>query len=166
MANKLPFAMQSQQQTEWCWAAVAASVAGYFGSAGPSGGLWQQCDVVNSELAQSTCCVNGASAACNNPWYLDRALSLVGHLAGSPTPGAIPFANVQGEVDNNRPVGVRIGWYGGGGHFVVLSGYDDNGGAQFVDVDDPWYGPSVADYSVFATAYQSAGSWTDTYLIS
>jgi hypothetical protein len=167
MSNQLAFAMQQQQQTEWCWAAVSASVSRFFGApAGPSGGPWQQCQVVNNEQNQTTCCQDGSTAACNVPWYLEKGLSCVGHLASPPTSGSASFAYVQGEVNGGRPVGVRIGWFGGGGHFVVLKGYDDSGTNQLVDVEDPWYGPSLVDYTAFATSYQGAGSWTDTYPVS
>ena len=36
---KLPFIMQTQLQTNWCWAAVSASTSSFFGGpAGASGG--------------------------------------------------------------------------------------------------------------------------------
>jgi hypothetical protein len=166
MPYQLAFGMQSQQQTNWCWAAVSVSIAGYYGTVGPSGGPWQQCEVANSQLGQTACCANGATPQCNMPWYLDQALTAVGHLAGPPTAGSSPYSDVQQEINANRPVAVRIGWAGGGGHFVVLSGYDDNAGNQFLDVEDPWYGPSLVDYSAFATAYQGSGTWTHTYPVS
>ena len=167
MSKRLGFSMQLQQQTEWCWAAVAASIAAYFNSSGPSGGPWRQCEVANTVRKQTTCCQNGSSANCNHDDYLDSALTAVKHLAGPVNPSTISYADISQEVDNNRPVAVRIGWYGDGGHFVVLGGYDDSGGAQIVDVEDPRYGPSTYDYTQFCTAYQSGtGKWTDTYPIA
>lgn len=167
MPSQLTFTMQTQQQTNWCWAAVSTSVANYFNSPGPSGGPWQQCEVVNAEVAQNTCCSDGATPSCNTDGYLDLALTRVGHLAAPPTAGASPFAYVQQEIGHLRPVGVRIGWIGRGGHFVALSGFDDSNGTQFLDVEDPWYGPSTYVYNAFATAYQNgAGTWTHTYPIA
>jgi hypothetical protein len=166
---KLGFVMQQQNQTNWCWAAVSASVSNFFGGpASPSGGPWQQCDVANCALGQTNCCQaqNAGGAACNKDWYLEQGLACVSHLASPPVSGPSPYSFVQQEITSNHPVGVRIGWYGGGGHFVALSGYDDSTGTQFVDVEDPWYGPSTYDYNSFSTAYQSgAGGWTDTYPI-
>jgi len=164
MKAQLALSMQTQQQDRWCWAAVSVSVAGYFNTPGPTGGSWQQCEIVNAELGQTTCCQNGSTSSCNQDWYLDRALQRVGHLASGPNSGAMPFASVQAEINANRPVGVRIGWFQGGGHFVVLRGYDDTGAFQSLDVEDPWYGPSTYDYQQFAAGYQSgAGAWTHTY---
>jgi len=169
MTQHLPFLMQGQLESEWCWAAVSASVAGYFNTAGPSGGPWQQCEIVNAELSQTTCCANGSASACNRDWYLDLALTRVGHLASPAYAGQAPFIpDVRDEVSANHPIGVRIEWYGGGtGHFVVIVGSDDTGGIQNVDIEDPHYGPSTYDYDAFVTAYQSgAGRWTHTYPIA
>src|SRR3954447_18371272 len=60
------FAMQPQEQTEWCWAAVSTSVAVFFGS-----GSWTQCQVASGELHPIDCCGADASGGCNKPWYLD-----------------------------------------------------------------------------------------------
>jgi hypothetical protein len=155
--GQLAFTMQPQQQTNWCWSAVATSVTLYY----DPGSTWVQCTVANAELGQTTCCTNGATSQCNQPWYLDLALTRVGnldHWAG----GSIALSAVENEIDSGRLVGARIGWSGGGGHFVVLEGYQEDG-AGFVYVEDPWYGPSYVGYDTFRTAYQGSGSWTHTY---
>jgi hypothetical protein len=167
MSRQLGFVMQSQQQTNWCWAAVAASVAAYFNSAGPSGGPWKQCEIAGNVRNDPTCCQDGTTPNCNHDDLLDSALNTVHHLAGPPEASPISYAEVAQEIDNNRPVAVRIGWYGGGGHFLALAGYEDAGGAQIVDVEDPWYGPSTYDYTQFCTRYQSgAGEWTHTFPVA
>jgi hypothetical protein len=155
--NQLTFTMQHQQQTNWCWAAVATSVTLFYSSAG----TWTQCSLVNAELGQTTCCTDGSTSQCNQAWYLDLALTRVGnldHVAG----GSIALSGVEQEIDAGRLVGVRIGWSGCGGHFVALEGYQE-GGAGFVYVEDPWYGPSYVGYDTFRSMYQGSGSWTHTY---
>ncbi len=42
----LPYERQDQEQTQWCWAAVAASVAKYYDAETS----WKQCTIVNAEL--------------------------------------------------------------------------------------------------------------------
>jgi hypothetical protein len=165
---QLTFAMEPQKQTNWCWAAVAISVANFFGTFQANLAPWTQCALANAELGQTTCCTNGSSQNCDQDWTLDTALSRVGHLAGPKTNGPSAPADVEVELAASRPVGVRIGWYGGGkGHFVVISGYDDSSGTPEVDVEDPYWGPSVLlDFNTFSTAYQSGtGQWTHTYPI-
>jgi hypothetical protein len=157
----LCFEMQHQQQTQWCWTATATSVAHYYNSASP----WTQCSLVNAELGRSDCCTNPSSGDCNKPWTLNTVLTRVGHLA-SFTGASTSFTDLQTEIDNGRPLGVRIGWSGGGGHFNILSCYTWHPLLRLlrsVHVEDPWYGPSVWDYDTFRTAYQGSGSWTHSY---
>jgi hypothetical protein len=61
-------------------------------------------------------------------------------------------------------VGARIGWNGGGGHFVVLTGYRSAGKLKEVEVQDPWTGRSTLAVDVFAGNYKNSGTWTHTYL--
>ena len=72
----LDFTIRHQEQDNWCWAAVATSTRGFYEST--DGGA--QCQLANEELGRTTCCPSGADAACDVPWYLDRALRRVGHL--------------------------------------------------------------------------------------
>jgi hypothetical protein len=152
--RSLNFTMQHQRQTQWCWAAVTSSVAAFFRNP-----LWTQCRVVNDGLGQAACCADGFSAACNRPWYLDKSLGRTGNL-GAYSTGPLSLAQVRSELDAECPIGVRIGWAGGGGHFVAVGGYSD---PQLVDVRDPWFGISVLDYTQFRTGYQGNGRWTHSY---
>lgn len=153
-SNPLVFSMQHQQQTQWCWAAVAVSVDLYY----YPGSSWTQCKLVNHALGQTTCCSSGSTAQCNVPWYLDQALNLVGNLA-SWNGGKATLSAVKGEINACRPICMRIGWTGGGGHFVAIYGHSGNN----INVGDPWYGNSVQHYSAFPNAYQGGGSWTHDY---
>ena len=156
----LCFTMQHQEQTQWCWSATATSVALYYNAA--SG--WTQCSLVNAELGRNDCCASPSSANCNQPWTLNTVLTRVGHLANFSN-GVTSFADVRTEIDNGRPLGVRIGWSGGGGHFNVIACYTSTLllRSQTVQIEDPWYGTSVWDYDTFRTAYQGTGSWTHSY---
>lgn len=155
--RRLAFTMQAQQQTQWCWSAVATSVSHFYDASS----TWTQCAPANAELGETTCCQDGSSAACNRSWYLDLALDEVGHLDAWSS-GAASFAGVRAEIDGGEPLGVRIGWSGGGGHFLVIEGYLDDATDQ-VAVDDPWYGASDLAYSTLTTSYQGSGSWTHSY---
>jgi hypothetical protein len=159
--NNLGLTMQLQQQSEWCWAAVATSVARFFDAAS----TWTQCAVVDAELGLTTCCTNGASAACNQPWFLDRALTRVNHFDHW-NGGAATRTQVVDEIEGGRPLGVRVGWSGGGGHFLVIDGYDEDAeenDANIVEVRDPFYGTSRLSYDDLLSRYESSGSWTDSY---
>lgn len=157
-SKQLAFNMQMQTQSNWCWAATSTSVSHFYWF----WSTWSQCGVANGELGHSDCCNSLVPSACNVPWYLDKALtrtrnfvSIIGQQAS--------FQQVPDEIDAGRPVGARIGWNGGGGHFMVIYGYSRLLGMEYFDIDDPIYGKSHLAVSDFASNYQGSGSWTHTY---
>jgi hypothetical protein len=155
--RRVPLTVQAQLQSEWCWAACSTSVSHFYDAAS----AWTQCDVANAELAQTGCCEDGSSGACNQPWYLDRALRRTNNFA-SRHKGPASMAELRSQLDAGRPVGARIGWAGGGGHFVTISGcLDDATGV--LEVRDPIYGTSEISVANFRSSYQGSGSWTHTY---
>jgi Papain-like cysteine protease AvrRpt2 len=149
--------VQDQLQSQWCWAACSTSVSHFYDAA--SG--WTQCTVVNAELGETGCCQTGSRARCNRPWYLDRALTRTGNLARRAS-GAAPLSRIRAELAAGRPVGARIGWTGGGGHFVMICGCL-NDATGMLEVRDPIYGTSEISIASFASGYQGSGSWTHTY---
>jgi hypothetical protein len=156
--GSLPFTMQPQEQTNWCWAAVAASVAIHYDPAGS----WRQCSLADAELGQTTCCNDGACAVCNVEWRLSRALTRTSNLRGM-EPRAMTFAELRADVTVQRPMCARIEWQGGTGHFVVLVGYADLDGTRYITVEDPAAGQSVYDFEQFLSAYEGSGRCTHAY---
>ena len=159
--------VEHQQQTQWCWAAVSNSVSHFY----DAGSTWSQCTIVNAELGESGCCTNGATAACNKSWYLDRALTRVGCLL-SMASGTLSFATIKSLINTTRPPCARQGWSGGGGHFMAIVCYFEGllglisgagSTAKRLRISDPWYGDSVLDYNVFVSGYQGSGTWTHSY---
>ncbi len=158
MPATLPFGMEHQLQTEWCWAAVTSSVDHFFSAASSC----TQCQLANDQLGQSTCCADGSNANCNCPWFLERSLGSVKHLR-SYSAGSVPFSDVTREIDQKVPLCARIGWSEGGGHFVAVYGYDEVNPLQLVFVADPWWGVSQVPYDAFANQYRGDGTWTHSY---
>src|SRR5918911_1240122 len=72
----LPFNMQPQQQTNWCWAATSTSVDHYY----DPGSGWTQCGVADGELGRTDCCGAGAAGPCNVYGTLDTSLQRVGNF--------------------------------------------------------------------------------------
>ena len=116
----IKFTMQHQLQSEWCWAAVSVSVAHYY----DSHSSWTQCQMVNAQRGLTSCCQNGGSNDCNQPGFLDDALTRAGHLQ-SETGGTTAIGNVVEDLTAGNPVCIRIGWSGGGGHFIAATGAED-----------------------------------------
>ncbi|MCA8880757.1 MAG: C39 family peptidase [Rhodobacteraceae bacterium] len=157
-SKQLSFDMQLQTQGNWCWAATATSVSHFYWRFSS----WTQCKVASAELDRTDCCNGTVPSPCNVPWYLDRALSRTNNFV-SYMGGQASFATVKAEIDAGRPVGARIGWSGGGGHFMVIYGYSRVGAVEYFDIDDPIYGKTHLTVADFASNYQGSGSWTHTY---
>jgi hypothetical protein len=154
--HSLNFSMQPQTQTNWCWSAVSVSTSKFYNFSSQ----WTQCALANQQLGQSTCCQSGGTTACNQTWYLDKALTETGNLDNWQS-GTVSEQILEGELIRTFPVGIRIGWSGGGGHFVIVDGATTSNST--VHVEDPIYGTSDIAYSTLTSSYQGSGSWTHTY---
>ena len=156
-SKQLGFTMQAQTESNWCWAATSTSVSHYYWF----WSSWTQCSVASAELGRTDCCSSPVPGACNVPWYLDRALTRTNNFVS--ITGAASFSSVRAEIDAGRPVGARIGWSGGGGHFMCIYGYSTFFGQEYFDIDDPIYGKSHLSVADFTSSYQGSGTWTHTY---
>lgn len=151
----LPFLMQRQVQSQWCWAATSASVSIFYNAASS----WTQC-LVATKIIGTTCCVS--PSGCNKPWYLDEALTATDNFSAISPP--LTFQQVESELASGRVIGARVGWRGGGGHFMAIYGCKTINGINYYSIDDPIYGKSEITENAFLNAYQGAGSWTHSYI--
>lgn len=152
----LPFNMEHQVKSNWCWAATSKSVSVFYSFLSP----WTQCKIAAAELSLS-CCATPFPGACNVPWYLDRALTRTQNYVS--LAGPITWDQVLAQLNLGLVVGARIGWNGGGGHFMVIYGATKTGNTNYLYIDDPIYGKSVLTYNQFLNNYQGSGKWTTTY---
>lgn len=153
----LPFNIELQTQSNWCWAATSKSVSHFYSIFSP----WTQCKVASDELG-NTCCDFPVPGACNISWYLNSALTRTNNFV-SFQGTTIPWSDVKQQLEAGLVVCARIGWSGGGGHFMTIHGVSKVLFTEYLHIDDPIYGKSVLTYDQFATNYQGSGSWTHTY---
>ena len=161
----LPFEVQSQQESEWCWAAVSTSIALFYA---PSGAV-TQCEVVDQQLNRTDCCANPGSNNCNQTGYLDQALQYVGCLSSEKGQGT--YQDLVDALNSGTPPCLRIGWSGGGGHFIGINGINGVDGCvenDWIMVTDPIWGDSMVTYETLTSVqpgqgYQGNGTWTNTY---
>jgi hypothetical protein len=163
-AQTLTFIIQPQTETNWCWAAVSTSVSLFYDALSK----WKQCGVAEAALGRRDCCTDPAAASdpnkCNCPWYLDKALTITGNLNRVES-RSLTFSEVQAEIGAKKPIGCRVGWYGGGGHFLVIRGWIvGETGIQYIELSDPIYLNNQIPYADFASSYQFGGDWTHSYL--
>ena len=153
--------VQAQQQSLWCWLAVATTIDRFFE---PSSTL-TQCQLADTMLGQSNCCADPSSSACNQPGDTSAALQQVGHFQSNTT-GSLSFFQVKWEIGMvEDPIVVRIKWGSAAvGHAVILSGYlTDSEGEHWLLVKDPGAGTSeLWTYDEFRTAYKGNGTWDIT----
>jgi Papain-like cysteine protease AvrRpt2 len=167
-SKKLAFTIQSQTQSNWCWAAVSTSVSHFYDASS----VWTQCQVASSALPvtvpPTNCCQNPQD--CDQPFFLDVALGVTGNFRNR-VDHALSFVDIQKEISADTPIGCRVGWFdaagqlNGLGHFMIIAGWLIGAtGTQYIDIADPIYLNTQILYEEFAASYQTGGEWTHSYL--
>ncbi|KAA5806163.1 MULTISPECIES: papain-like cysteine protease family protein [Thermoanaerobacterium] len=79
--------------------------------------------------------------------------------AGSIQYNSLSYTAVQYQINHGGPIYTRIQWTSGGGHAMVIKGYDTS--TNYVIYNDPWdgYGHG-ATYSYYVS--NSSWYWTDS----
>ncbi|TCP80409.1 papain like cysteine protease AvrRpt2 [Rhizobium sp. PP-CC-2G-626] len=163
--GSIRFSIEKQQQTNWCWAAVSVSVARFFD---PSSSV-RQCDVVTEALGTDACSATACMSSLNKTWYLDRALALVFCFQQMVNTSVAPGV-VRGIINKRLPLCIRIGWQGGGGHFMVIRGwFEDGHSSTTYVVEDPKKTGRLtrrmsADRAL--AKMNGCGTWTHTYFVT
>lgn len=164
------FTMETQSATQWCWAAVAASVARKYNPQTS----WTQCRIASTfygDQGVNLQCCGSDKAACNLPQALSQVFAVTGNLAGDAVNDTIGYDELCREIVADRPLCVRIGWPPDleDGHFVTVTGFRDGAGGRYLDVQDPADDgdpDNRKQFSLdeFTTNYdQAGGEWTWTY---
>lgn len=148
-----------QLQTEWCWAACMQM------------GLsnWQvsatQCDLVSQAYGQSTCCQNGSTSQCNQPIPI---LSIAPewqkrNISTTYLARGLTVEELTTELETHPFVEIGVRWSQGGGHAILIVGYNDVTDQFWVH--DPMIpaGFDLCDFEELKTAY-GKGDWKWTWI--
>lgn len=157
---RLPVTVGPQLKSRWCWAAIASAVATWYQTMSIG-----QVQIVNSLLANFNdskgLYTNEELLERNVNFKLDVALKFVNCFSHW-TIGKPSFERVQFEINQGRPLGVRLEWFKGGAHYILVNGYNDQDGS--ILIEDPLHGPHVLDYNRFPGNYQGSGAvWTESF---
>jgi hypothetical protein len=154
------FLMQPQEHSEWCWAAVAASVSDFYAQVSGTA-KESQCAIASRCLTYQCCPPLPPGWNGNTFWALENALGA--HLAQGPIDGPLSFSDIVTEIDAKRPVCCRISFDGVDGHFNAIVGYDDTDDEEVI-IRDPLYTNTNSrfPYATFVKNYQG-GSWDNSY---
>lgn len=164
--RKLDLSCEEQKGDNWCWAAVATSLARFYDPQIQ----WDQCKLANRQLLTDRCCGPDADMTfCDKVQRLDKVLQITGNLVEfiqstvPPIEPPISFEKVKSEIDNGRAVCSRVEWFDGGGHFQVIIGWKIGGGERYLIISDPIYRETEIVFSSFASRYEGGGKWNVAY---
>jgi hypothetical protein len=159
----LKFRIEHQTRDQWCWAAVASSICGFYQDDAVT-----QCGLANQFVfSGEDCCQPGASDNCNIPFALDVVLNHFGHLV-QPPQGVVAFEDLDHEITQKKqPVALRIIFSDMTAHFVVVVGCAiDNSGTQVLKIADPskaGANMTSIEYSALQNDYRPGATWDQTY---
>jgi hypothetical protein len=135
----LNLTMQAQQASNWCWAASGNTVASYFGYSYSQN---QFCNLAFDRSVNSSC--PNSQATLGND---QEAFWHIGISTGNYVSGYLSGNTVVDEIDHDRPIITRIQWQSGGGHMMVLYGYDVS--RDWLYWGDPWPSDNRYNYGDF-----------------
>lgn len=155
------YTLNDQGPPLWCWAAMGESISRYY----DSGSQWTRCRLANRLRGpgdQARNCCSGDGTQCNWMRTMDQVFAAIGHLRDTRN-GSISFDRICEEIEQGRPICVRVTPQGNG-HFVAITGVERVGGINRILVNDPARRDSIVPYDRFTTYYEGTSSWTLTYL--
>jgi len=161
---KLDVTIPAQQQTNWCWSAVAVGIADAYHDA-PADVTTddRQCRLASSVVGFE-CCPVGTVSNGNVPQELDEPLRP--NLDAKRLEDALKTPQcVRDNIRRGHPIAVRLrSDINGAGHFVVIYGYRSVGSTFMLHVQDP-HGAILSEepFDEFLNNRQQSMSWHVSY---
>ena len=154
-----------QEASNWCWAASGEMIMTFFEHP------VSQCVQADSELGRRDCCPPPGVSDCDSTGW--PQFERFGFTSQQTEFQALSWDAVKAEIDAGRPVAFSWVWLGGGGHMMVLKGYQTVAEASFVFVNDPRTAELWITYQEYAAnpdyppgVYQPHAHWNDYYAIA
>ncbi|MBN1274419.1 MAG: C39 family peptidase [Candidatus Aminicenantes bacterium] len=168
-AKVLNFPVVTQEQNQWCWAGVSRAVLLYYGK------NITQCTIANFTRNRATwhnfgtvdCCVD-PSQGCNYWNYMfdtDGSIEDILNnwgIQSDPYNSNLTRSKVTNIINDNRPFIMRWGWTGGGGHFLVGHGFENDN----IHYMDPWYGEGLKIGTYAWVCASSDHTWTHSLVMT
>jgi hypothetical protein len=132
------FFLPRQEQSNWCWAAVAVALHDYFKSQ-----HLDQCSLVQAVRAPTAvdCCTHPSDSRCNAISAISSALAEIGISRRSEPPqpqGTLAFHTIREDLERDRPLICLMSGVGAqGDHYVIIVGCFLRNGVPWLLVDDP-----------------------------
>lgn len=128
--------LMAQDQTSWCWAAIASAMSEYTLATSKA-----QCEIVGEVTNDAACCAHPEQH--NTTADLDNVLNSLGISCEAFLSSRFEYTDVRPRiVDARRPVGARIvDNQNGQAHYVLIVGCDDDD--RSIVSADPWGTPGT-----------------------
>ena len=154
-----PVMLRAQQTDMWCWAASGQMVMEFLGT------TVTQCDEANKRFGRSDCCNSPTPGACVNGGWPE--FGKYGFDFKTTSSAALSWDQLQRQVYcAKKPYAFSWAWTGGGGHMMVVIGYAQINGVNYVAINDPW-APNVGDQRFITYDNYVSGAdhthWDDYY---
>lgn len=156
----LEIQLEQQLRSRWCWVSLASAIARYY----------KTMQVEQARLADELVKITDTEYEIYSPeerlqknvnFKLDVALKHVRCFSHWST-GKPNFERVKFEINQGRPLCVRLEWRKGGAHYIMIKGYGCENGT--VLIDDPLHGTCRMSFNDFPEKYMVSGAvWTETY---
>lgn len=157
-SRTLTVPLRVQEHSQWCWAGASQMVLNYFGKT-PT-----QCAEVNYAIGINYACGNTTfnwNSNANQPKPTNTITYILnGWNVSSSVVGKLSQATSTSKINANKPYILLWQWTGGGGHFVVVRGYTNNGATLYIN--NPWPGEGSYYRSYASTASASDRYWYNT----
>lgn len=158
----LTFPIESQIMSNWCWAAITASICRYY-----NGPLLNQKQIVANVTGKAICAVSKPIPFCNETADIGKAFHSVNHLEVPINFPLTPLDTVK-FLDKGRLIGCQIFLPSlGGGHAVIIYGaFADSNNRLLLRVADPADSTLlIIPYQQFRSNYKnSGGQWIRSYI--
>ncbi|HEY1377033.1 MAG TPA: papain-like cysteine protease family protein [Gemmataceae bacterium] len=146
-----------QKQSQWCWAACIQMLLQKDGDV-----TTQQCNLANAAFELNGCCSAPSSSLCDQPLPIAQVSSEWERYGygSSYAPGSVNINTVKFEIGSQRAIEVGLKWNSGGGHAILIVGWDEG---DYVVFRDPANGPGSSPIGEVITAFgqgQWGWSWT------
>mgnify|MGYP001799770388 CR=1 FL=1 len=150
----LEMEVPQQEMSNWCWAALSVGLSSYYHQE-----VLSQEYIVHQLLEVPE---KGSTPDDYNKEYrLDFAFQFV-NVFSHWSLGKPSFDRIKVEINQGRPIGVRIQWYKGGAHYVLLTGYKDED--RSVKIEDPMRGKFYMKMDDFPKEFRNGGAvWAETF---
>ena len=147
--QRIDVPLVAQEHSEWCWAADSKAVLAYRGIQSTQCGIDNWVDWIGyacesaafywNDQANSPNAIAGTTGIGGILWSFGRRDSRYNNAP-------LSFGSVGAALDRGDPVVILWAWPGGGGHFIVVDGYDDRQDALYFMNPWPGEGNGYGDY--------------------